>query len=364
MGKSIGTLYTESRLLAKTLNRITVEPNRVEMTNWRSEAKLLASPGGSCLSSSTLLVKGRHVPTYGIDGRCYGLLFNAEECNIYDVSTTDSNSNRTSKLALREKRKDIDMFTSNTIGVKTLDELAAEVNASNDGCINEILLDAWKKSCAGLFIRQIDIEKATPMALKHYYQSLLEIALIQKYLIQVFDYPSDFKICQLNERKGKLLTFPALNDVITYARLQGINDKSHPELLRLLDDKYSFAPLLPSLTVKEYLDAYTNADISPFRDEIIAKLVDSFEPFDTRTVNKISILSEPVDLIVGVSESSIIEIIENCQEMHRITTSTKALSISGMFSKKAGNTYNDVPSTKNLSQDTPKSPCANRRIKD
>ena len=133
MPKTIGTLFTESRLIAKTINRITVESDRVELNDWRNEAKLLASPGGSCLSSTTLLVKGKHVPTYGFDGRCYGFLFNAEECNIYDVSTTDSNSNRTSKLAKRTERKGVDMLTSNTVGAKTLDELAVEVKGGRDG---------------------------------------------------------------------------------------------------------------------------------------------------------------------------------------------------------------------------------------
>ncbi|WP_019215451.1 hypothetical protein [Legionella tunisiensis] len=182
MPKSIGTLYTESRLIAKTINRITVEPDLVELNDWRNEAKLLASPGGSCLSSTTLLIKGKHVPTYGIDGRCYGLLFNAEECNIYDVSSTDSNSNRITKLANRKERSTVNMLTSNTVGVKTLDDLVLEVNSGHDGQMNEVMLDAWEKSCVGLFVRKIDLEKASPLALKHYYQSLLEISLIKNIL--------------------------------------------------------------------------------------------------------------------------------------------------------------------------------------
>jgi hypothetical protein len=68
---SIGQLYTESRLIAKTINRIIVEPDYVSLSDWKAEAQLLSSPQGACLSSTTLLVKGKHVPTYGIDGRCY-----------------------------------------------------------------------------------------------------------------------------------------------------------------------------------------------------------------------------------------------------------------------------------------------------
>ncbi|STX39804.1 hypothetical protein [Legionella feeleii] len=333
MPKSIGTLFTESRLIAKTINRITVETDHVDLQDWRTEAKLLASPGGSCLSSTTLLVKGKHVPTYGIDGRCYGFLFNVEECNIYDVSSTDSNSNRISKLAKRTERKGVDMLTSNTVGAKTLDELAAEVKGGRDGQINEIMLDAWKKSCVGLFVRRIDLDKASPEGLKHYYQSLLEISLIQKYLVQAFDYPEDFKICQYEEQTGRLLTTPSLQDIKTQARLYGITDRTQPELFRLLDDSHHFSPLPKPVTVGAFLDAYSDFDISLLRDEIIAALVKGFEPFDARPVDESSILLEPVDGIVGISESTILETIEHCVEMQRLSTSTQALSLgSGMFS--------------------------------
>lgn len=335
MPKSIGTLFTESRLIAKTINRITVESDRVELNDWRNEAKLLASPGGSCLSSTTLLIKGKHVPTYGIDGRCYGFLFNAEECNIYDVSSTDSNSNRISKLAKRTERKGVDMLTSNTVGAKTLDELTAEVRSGHDGQMNEVMLDAWKKSCVGLFVRKIDLETASPQGIKHYYQSLLEISLIQKYLVQAFGYPEDFKICQYEERTGRLLTTPTLHDIKIQARLYGITDKTHPELFRLLDDHHRFRPLPTPVTVGEYLDAYSGFDISLLRNEIIAVLVKGFEPFDARPVDESSILLEPVDGIVGIAESTILEAIEACVEAQRLMTSTKALGLGGsMFSDK------------------------------
>ncbi|KGP62572.1 hypothetical protein EP47_01310 [Legionella norrlandica] len=321
MPKSIGTLYKESRLIAKTINRIVVEPDRVELTDWHTEAQLLASLGGSCLSSTTLLVQGKHVPTYGFDGRCYGFLFDAEKCTIYDVSSTDSNSNRISKLEKRRQRKGVDLLSSNNLGIKTLDQLSEEVSHGKDGQMNEILLDAWKSSCVGLFVRKIDLTPANPLGLKHYYQSLLEIALIQKYLIQVFDFPSDFKIIQYDEKNGKLFTFPQMAELKHYARMQGVSEKYYPELFRLLDDHYCFQARKPPITLKEYLAGFESADLGQFIDKIIENLLIQYEPFDARKLNKTSILSELVCPITGIGESIILDIIEQYRDNYEIKAS-------------------------------------------
>ncbi len=318
MPSSIGELFTASRLIAKTINRIGLEPDRVDLQDWRAEAKLLSSPGGSCLSSATLLIKGSHVPTYGIDGRCYGFLFDAEKCNIYDVSSLDSNSNRTSKLEKRTERKGENLLTSNASGAKTLDELATEVRAGNDGKMNEILLDVWKSSCAGLFVRKIDLENAKPSVLKHYYQSLLEIKLVQKYLIQSFGFPEDIEIFQYSEREGKLFTFnSSMKELKLYAGMHGFNEKTYPELFRLLDDRHQFSPIQAPITVGDYLQHQSSIDISLFKDEIISKLASEFTPFDARPVDINSILSEPVDSIIGVSEHHIQEVISACHDIHQ-----------------------------------------------
>lgn len=313
--KSIGILFSESRLIAKTLNRIVLEPDLVDLRDWRSEAKLLCSEGGSCLSSTTLLVKGKSVPTYGIDGRCYGILLNAEDCYIYDVNATDANTNRTDKLQKRSERKGINLLTSNLDGIKTLDELSREIKEGKDGHINEVLLDAWKDACVGLFVRQINLQGASPVTLKHYYQSLLEIRLIQKYLIQSFKFPETFKIYQYNEREGKLFTFPSDEELKIYARMYGLHEKVYPELFRLLADEYKFAPLKTPLSVEQYLAAYqSKIKIDTIFDKIIGKLTEVFEPFDAREVNEKSILSEPVDDIIGVSEYTIQEVIGSCMK--------------------------------------------------
>lgn len=318
MPKTIGTLFRESRLIAKTIDRITVEPDLVDLVPWRTEAKLLDSPGGSCLSSTTLLIKGKHVPTYGINSRCYGFLFNAEKCNIYDVSSTDSNSNRNLKLAKRKERADVDLLVSNTVGAKTLDELANEVTSGHDGQMNEVMLDAWKSSCVGLFVRQLNFKNATPEGLKHYYQSLLEIALIQKYLIQAFGYPDDFKICQYEEMTGKLFNFPQMDAVKIYASMYGITDRTYPKLFELLDDDYQFRPIQTPVQLGDYLEQYSDLNIMPFKNKIINKLVENFEPFDGSILDANSILLEPVDNIIGVSEQMIIEIIEECQKDYKM----------------------------------------------
>ena len=332
MPKSIGTLYSESRLIAKTINRITVEPERVELNDWRAEAKLLASSGGSCLSSTTLLVKGKHVPTYGFDGRCYGFLFDAEKCNVYDVSPNDSNSNRETKLAKRKERAGVDLLKSNAVGAKTFEELAGEVG-QQDGQMNEVLLDAWKSSCVGLFVRKIDLDSQNPRALKHYYQSLLEIALIRKYLVQAFNYPEDFKICQYDERAGRLLTFPSMEELIVYARMQGVNDKTFPELFRLLDDKHHFEPMPEPTKVGEFLAA---RDLSPsLQTEVVAKLVKDYVPFDGRALDATSILLEVVDNIAGIAESTICDVITECQEKERIGASAQALRTKSIFAEES-----------------------------
>ena len=54
--KTIDQLYKENRLIAKTIDRLIVEPDLIDLSAWTSEAKLLKSSGGSCLSSATLLI--------------------------------------------------------------------------------------------------------------------------------------------------------------------------------------------------------------------------------------------------------------------------------------------------------------------
>lgn len=222
--KSIGILFKESRIIAKSIDRLELESDRVGFQAWNAEGRLLNSKQGSCLSSSTLLVRGKHVPTYAINSRTYGILFNAENCFIYDVSSTDSNSNRISKLEHRKNRQGIDLLSKNDKGIKTLDDLSREIHSSNANQMNEILLDAHKASCVGLFVRRA---KPTNIAgLKLYYQSLLEIRLVQKYLHEAFEFPN-LPICIYDERQGKLLKFSSDNELMVMAQSYGLH-KDYP----------------------------------------------------------------------------------------------------------------------------------------
>lgn len=102
---TIGTLFKANRLIAKTVNRIIVEPDNVSLTDWATEAKLFLCKDGNCLSSTTLLVYQKYVPTYSCGGRRYGVLINAEEAYVYDVNTKDANTNRIDKLKKEMKEK-------------------------------------------------------------------------------------------------------------------------------------------------------------------------------------------------------------------------------------------------------------------
>jgi len=325
---SIGTLFNNSRLIAKTVNRIIIEPEGVNLRDWLTEGKLLKSPGGDCLSSATLLVKGKHVPTYGIDGRCYGLLLDADKSYVYDVNLTDANTNRDDKLEKRATRKGIDLLHANTQNLKTLDQLSDEIKGGKDGQMNEILLDAWQESVVGLYVRKVDLTKASPQALKHYYQSLLEIKLIQKYLIQALEFPEPLTLCQYSETEGRLIQFPSDNDLYAYANMNGLNKKTQPELFRLLSDDHVFKPIPQPITVGEYLANYEpQDDMRRVGVAVVTQLVARFDPFDARPVSAQSILGEPVDSIIGVNAETIEEVIASCLSATKDNTSSTSAEL-------------------------------------
>lgn len=354
---TIGTLFAESRLIAKTVNRIILDPDYVGLQDWRAEGKLLCSPGGDCLLSTTLLVKGKYVPTYGIDGRCYGLLLDANKCYIYDVNSTDANTNRTDKLEKRATRKGIDFLTENTKGFKTLDQLSTEIKSGQDGHMNEVLLDAWKDSVTGLFVRIVDLESASTEALKHYYQSLLEIKLIQKFLIQTYGFPPEsLMICQYNEREGRLLKFPSDEHLYAYARMHGFSKATYPKLFELLSDEHTFKPAPKPITVKEYLEQNIPPEIlSSAYDEICVQLAAKFEPFDARPVDAISILSEPVDDIIGLPESTIKEVTEIYLLKQKVEEMSLSASRDSFFNQsKASVTLSEDPVLNPASEKTDK----------
>lgn len=314
--KSLGTLFAASRLIAKSINRLIVEPDFVDLSSWKSEGKLLCSPIGDCLSSTTLLVKNAYVPTYGFDGRCYGILLDAEKCNIYDVNLCDANTNRTDKLEKRKTRRGINFYTTNELGLMTLDDLSNNLKNHGEswGQVNEVLLDAKKEACRGLFVRFIDISKAKREVMKHYFLTLLETKLTQKYLIQVFGFPENLNICLYDEKEGKLLTYPSFNEVLNTAFGLGINAKTYPKLFSLLSDDFNFPPLHPPITVRDYLQQHEENCSPPFREKILLQLSQSFVTLDGNKVSPQEIAQLAVDDIEGVANTLIDDIIQALQQ--------------------------------------------------
>ncbi|WP_454782322.1 hypothetical protein [Legionella sp. WA2022007384] len=311
---TIGTLLKANRLIAKTVNRIIVEPEIVSLTDWANEAKLFISKEGNCLSSTTLLVYQKYVPTYAYDGRRYGVLINAEEAYVYDVNSTDANTNRTDKLAKRAERKNIKLQSPNPetikLNLKTLDELAKETQEKQSGFeMNEVLLDASKDSLVGLFVRAVEYNPKTD--LKDYYLSLLEMMLIQKYLHQRFDLPL-LKICILYEREGKLGNFPSPEELLAQAREYGINSTKYPELFNRLSSDYVF-PRYNPITLKDFLAQFEHQEVlDTVQDKVIKSLLARYEPFVPRALDELTILGELVDSVIGINPELIYEVINEC----------------------------------------------------
>lgn len=295
---TVGALYNNSRLIAKSLDGIIIGAEQVDLSSWRNEAKLLCTKGGSCCSSSTLLVKDEKVPTYSLDGRSYGLLLNAEKCYIYDVNKRDANTNRTDKLRKRGENHHINFLTSNTENLLTLDELSAFIKKDKPNEMNEVLLDAWKDSCVGLYVKDVNLS-GDKWALKKYYFSLIAALLIKKYLEQAFDFPP-LKICRYNESQGRLLN-PVNNDeLFKKASMHDINKQTYPQLFAMLSEDYKFEKVKMQ-NVKEYLHNEIDSNLSKHNIQIIAsKLAEMYEPFDGEKRSGESILNEQVDMAIGV----------------------------------------------------------------
>ncbi|KTD00373.1 hypothetical protein [Fluoribacter gormanii] len=311
---TIGTLFKANRLIAKTVNRIIVEPDNVSLTDWATEAKLFISKDGNCLSSTTLLVYQKYVPTYSCGGRRYGVLINAEEAYVYDVNTKDANTNRIDKLKKRDERKEIKLQSKSAettrLNLKTLDELGKEIQETENGFeMNEVLLDAPKDSLVGLFVRAIEF---SPKAdLKDYYLSLLEMMLIQKYLNEAFDLPL-LKICLYYEREGKLGNFPSQDELFTQARAHGINNRNYPALFERLSSNYVFPKYNP-ITLKDFLARYEPQEVlDKVREQVIKSLIANYKPFVPREIDATTILNELVDLAVGINPGLIDETINLC----------------------------------------------------
>ncbi|WP_233593700.1 hypothetical protein [Legionella qingyii] len=296
------------------MNRIVVAPDNVSLSDWATEAKLFISKDGNCLSSTTLLVHQKYVPTYSHGGRRYGVLLNAEEAYVYDVNSKDANTNSIDKLKKREERKNIKLLSTSEettkLGLKTLDELAKEIQEQQNGFeMNEILLDATKDSLVGLFVRAVELSSKPD--LKDYYLSLLEVMLIQKYLHEAFDLPL-LKICIYYERTGRLVNFPTRDELLVQASEHGINSRNYPVLFEKLSCNHVFPKYNPK-TLRNFLAQYEPQEVlDKVKEQVIKKLIVDYKPFIPREINENTILNELVDFAVGISPAIIDETINLC----------------------------------------------------
>lgn len=312
MSSSIGELFKKGQLIAKTVDRLVVEPDNIDLQPWKIEAKLLTSPAGNCLSSGTILSKGTAIPTYGVNGRCYGVLYDAAQCDVYDFYKTDANSTREAKLAARRayKYRMQQDPQAQAYYAERYQTLLAEITAEEATTqLNEVFFDAWEPSCVGLFVRYIDLENAQPAALKNYYSSLFEIMLIQKLFSQGFGI--DLKIYQYDE-VGKLMGFPTFDAALFHARITGVSPKNYPALFGKLDKNFNFPDMTPRATLGSVLLA-RHYEIRLFKEAILVKLLREYTPFHGDALTTTTILNELVDFHIGISQDLVDEVIQACK---------------------------------------------------
>ena len=100
-------------------------------------------------------------------------------------------------------------------------------------------------------------------------------------------------------------------------------DRSYPKLFEMLNDDYHFDKVSPPNSVRDYLATHKlSQELLPIQDEIIKELISKFEPFDERPVDEISILDEPVDVLLGLSKEEIDETIEEVLSSNQIHTTS------------------------------------------
>jgi len=258
--KSIDTLLENHRILVKTLDRIDLQEPNCGIGPWKSECELLASRDGSALSSSTLLVPGRSVPVYTHAGRNYGMIFNAEDCLVYDVSPNDSNSNCTTKIAKRNLNLQVDLLNKNENNALTLDELSRQVKSevSNSALkMNEVLMDAHKHACVGLFLLY---DKNTD--LKHFYRSLYELHIIKKYMSENFGY-TNLEPRVYHKPSGTLQKAMTIEELKwSFNCPVKIHEKnnahSQQSFADILSPAFKFPKYTPKPTVEEYISNQLN----------------------------------------------------------------------------------------------------------
>ncbi|MCE2992940.1 MAG: hypothetical protein ACK5WS_01955 [Alphaproteobacteria bacterium] len=150
----VDQLFQSGELLAKSLNKIQIEDDKLNYTSFLKEGDLLVSPNGCSISSTTLLVAGHKIPTYSLDGMSSGLLIDASKSFIIDVSKQDANTERAGKLAKRKARLDGAELDC------SLKELKDHINSTNATDMNEVSADIKIDGVVGIFVKaQADSEQ-------------------------------------------------------------------------------------------------------------------------------------------------------------------------------------------------------------
>jgi hypothetical protein len=207
----IENLFKSNRLLAKSLATISIEgPDcGYNIAPWRKEIELLKAESGCCISSTTLLIQGEHVPTYCLASMGYGMLFDANKSNVFSVSPKDNNTSRADKMPTRDAHKGINLLSKNEIaekkGLLTLDGLAEYTVNKKSTEMNEISTDVFIDGLVGLYVRGDGLNNNP--------QRCLESIAVQKYLKEA--HGLDLPLMMLNEKSGILIELKSSKQVIS-----------------------------------------------------------------------------------------------------------------------------------------------------
>lgn len=339
----IGELYANGRLFAKTIDRISVEPDSVSMTSFKVEGKLLTSPAGDCLSSGTLLAKNVPVPTYGINGRCYGLLFDASQCDTYAFYENDGNTNRDTKLVRRAQflhRQHYDAQNASLFYQQQLDMLHESIKKRGVSQLNEVVFDAKAPACIGLFMRQINLSTANFSILTQYYSALVEILLIRKLFIQAFGFAESFNIYLYDEKAGKLFAFTDINEIKLHAQVHHIDREHFPMLFHMLSDSYQFKDLIPRSTVREFIRRNMPREATILPRAFLYNLLRVFKPFHGARQTATRLMDEIIDDHVGVTESQLEHAVQLTQNQ-LLATRLRSPFFSRLAPEEKGDTFDE-----------------------
>ncbi len=206
--QTMGQLFRASRVIARSIENFNLDETKPKniLSSWHTEAEFLAYQRLS-FASGTLLVRERSVPIYTFAGRNSGLLFNANECNVYDVSKNDANTNSSTKSKLRQDKKEYFLDYN-----AQLDELSDYILQKDPQEMNEISFDSNLKALLGIFVVE------NPQHPENYTLSLMQANITAKYLTQTFCIPEEqLKVVLYDMDNGYLKNAPPKEDILRWS---------------------------------------------------------------------------------------------------------------------------------------------------